>query len=102
MDVTPASDPDWSGVKHYYIGLEQEFDCSETNCAFHNTWYFHFRRIDLTEETIQGSYDAGCLNLDFEAWIRSFLDLRFPSIDFDYQSLLTGESMPHLRLHYTY
>ena len=102
MDVTPASDSDSSGVKHFYMGLEQEFDCSEVNCIFHHTWYFHFKRINLDDETVQSSYDFGSLELDVEAWLQSFLTLRFPAIEFDYDNLLSGESMPRLRIHRTY
>ena len=102
MEYTPRNDPDCFEIKHFYIGLEQEFDCNEINCIFHHTWYFHCKRIDLDDETIQGSYDFGSLELDFEAWIQSFLTLRFPAIEFDYASLISGESMPRLRISHTY
>ena len=101
-DITPRNDPDWAGIKHFYIGLEQEFDCNEINCIFHHTWYFHCKRIDLDDETIQGSYDFGSLELDVEAWLESFLTLRFPAIEFDYASLIAGETQPRLRISHTY
>ena len=100
--ITPATDSDSRGVKHFYIALESEFDCSDLNCVFHHTWYFHFRRINLNDETVQDSHDFGSLQLDFEAWIRAFLELRFPRISFDYESLLNGESMPHINITRTY
>ena len=102
MDINPYNDPDSAGIKDFYIGLERVFDCSEINCAFHHTWYFHCKRIDLDDETIQGSHDTGCLQWDFEAWIESFLELRFPSISFDYESLVAGNTLPRLRINHTY
>ena len=102
MDINPVTDSDSRAIRHFYIALEQEFDCQETNCAFHTTWYFHFRRVNLEDETVQSSYDFGCLELDAEAWIKSFLELRFPNIEFDYDSLLLGETLPHLRIHHTF
>ena len=101
-DINPYNDPDPAGIKDFYLGLEQEFDCQETNCIFHHTWYFHFKRIDLDDETVQGSYDFGSLEYDFEAWIQSFLELRFPSIEFDYESLLAGNTLPRLRINHTF
>ena len=102
MDITPRNDPDPCGVKHFYIGLEQEFDCNEVNCIFHHTWYFHCKRIYLDDETIQDSHDFGCLELEFQSWLESFLTLRFPAIEFDYSSLISGETQPRLRINHTF
>ena len=83
---------------HLYIGFEQSFDCIETNCALHSSWSLHVKRIDSDDETIQEYYDTGHLVDEVESWIRSFLELRFPSISFDYDSLINGDSLPYIRL----
>ena len=103
MDVTPATDSDCRGIKRFYIGLEQEFDCQEVNCLYHHTWYFHCKRLDLDEETVQGSFDfGGDLTFEFQAWLESFLTLRFPKIEFDYVSLMNNEVVPRLRINRTF
>ena len=102
VQITPATDSDCLSPKHFYLAFEQEFNCSDRNCVFHHNWCFHFRRIDLDEETIQGSYDFGVLEVDVEAWLESFLELRFPAISFDFESLVNGQSMPPLKISYTY
>ena len=102
MDITPASDPDCRGMKRFYIGFEQDFDCQEVNCLYHHTWYFHCKKFDIDDETVQGSNDCGCLEFEFEAWLESFLTLRFPAIDFDYESLMNGNTVPRLRITHTF
>ena len=85
-------------VIHLFIGFEQSFDCIETNCALHSSWSLHVKRIDSDDETIQEYYNCGHLTDEVENWIRSFLELRFPSINFDYDSLINGDSLPSIRL----
>ena len=101
-DITPATDIDYHADRDFYIGLEQEFDCSEVNCLYHHTWYFHCKQYRLNDETVQDSFDFGCLENEFEAWLQSFLTLRFPRIEFDYNSLMAGDTAPRLRIHHTF
>ena len=88
-----------SETKHFLVALEQSFNCQETNCVFHHEWFFHFEPFDPTDEDIQGCYDFGCLHHTVEAWIESFLEVRFPSISFDYDSLISANSLPQLHVH---
>ena len=83
----------------FYIGLEKEFDCPARDCIEHTNWSFHVKRIKSDDETIQGSYDLDCLTNEFEGWIESFLETSFPSISFDFNSLIQSDSLPQIRLY---
>ena len=85
-------------LMHFYIGLERDFDCPETNCVMHSSWGFHVKQINSDDETIQGYYDNDCLTDVVEAWLESFFEVRFPRISFDYSSLIDEDSLPHIRL----
>ena len=100
FDLDPDLDVE-NGVPLYYmVAFEQEFDCPERNCVFHTSWSFRFHQVNPNEEeSIQSSYDFGCLPDDVESWISSFLEVRFPCIEFDYSSLISGDSLPQLNLY---
>ena len=73
----------------YYIGFEQMFDCLEYNCVSHCSWGIHFHEV-LNEQrnTIQDLHTDGTLMLTYTNWIDQFMRSKFPSICFDYNSLL--------------
>ena len=81
----------------FYIALEQDFDCNEKDCVQHTSWRFHIKRLRDDAETIGESIELSCLTFHVEAWLESFLELRFPSITFDYDSLMHEDSLPQLQ-----
>ena len=83
----------------FYIAFERDFDCHELNCVAHATWSIHIKRLDDVDETIGESIDLCCLQSTVEDWIRDFLELRFPAIIFDFDSLSRDDSLPSLNRH---
>ena len=80
----------------FYVALERKFDCTEKDCVEHCSWAIHIKRIYRTDETIGESIELACLTFHTEAWLESFLELKFPSIIFDYDSLMHEDSLPRL------
>ena len=79
---------------NYFIGVERSYNCSESNCVYHNEWHFHFMEVlDTDTETVQSSVDR--LEIHFEKWIDQLVSTRFPSITFSYSSLI-GERSPYI------
>ena len=82
-----------------YVAFERDFDCSEKECVMHSSWSIHVKRLNDDGESIGESLDICCLHLTVEDWIRDFLQIQFPSISFDYDSLMSNDSLPSLNLH---
>ena len=82
-----------------YLAFERSFDCNEKDCVIHSSWSLHIKRLDDSEDNIGESIDLTCLHHHVEDWLTSFLSIRFPSLSFDYDSLLRNDSVPSLNLH---
>ena len=76
-----------------YLGFERNFDCHEKECAVHSSWSIHIKRLNDDAENIGEALDICCLHLTVEDWLQDFLQLKFPSITFDYDSLLNNDSL---------
>lgn len=97
MSDYPDFDPEDRII--FYLAFERKFDCGEKDCVLHSSWSLHIKRLDDDDEDIGEAIDLTCLHLHVEDWLTSFLNLRFPSITFDYESLLNNDSVPCLNLH---
>ena len=82
---------------HFFFGFEQSFNCRELNCALHDTWHFHFMEVLETDiETVQSEYFH--LESQISSWVNQLTKNRFPSITFDYSSLI-GDQQPSIISH---
>ena len=78
----------------YFIGIERSYNCSESNCVYHNEWHFHFMEVlDSDLDTVYSSQDQ--LETHFENWVDQLMSNRFPSITFTHSSLI-GERSPYI------
>ena len=80
-----------------YIAYERSYDCIETNCVMHSSWSLHVKRINSAEDTVLEAYENGFLQDEIKDWIESLLEKRFPSITFDFESLIDGDILPRVR-----
>ena len=73
----------------YTLGFMQCYTCSESNCAIHCDWCVCFHKVRNEMSSI--FFDIAPFSQKrtlVTAWLNGFMNRRFPSIGFDYPSLI--------------